>query len=94
MVAAIGAVLLQNSLLLTPSNSTHFMVSFLFHFNENDMWMDFDFGGFSLWNLDEVRMWVFEETLPSGEKLTEVINRTNVSIPPNMSFILYANLCS
>ncbi|XP_021899701.1 glycerol-3-phosphate dehydrogenase [NAD(+)] 1, chloroplastic-like, partial [Carica papaya] len=26
---------------------------------------------------DEVRMWVFEETLPSGEKLTDVINRTN-----------------
>lgn len=29
-------------------------------------------------NLDEVRMWVFEETVPSGEKLSEVINRTNV----------------
>ncbi|WVZ14969.1 hypothetical protein V8G54_012535 [Vigna mungo] len=27
---------------------------------------------------DEVRMWVYEETLPSGEKLTDVINRTNV----------------
>ncbi|KAL4379357.1 hypothetical protein GQ457_02G012150 [Hibiscus cannabinus] len=26
---------------------------------------------------DEVRMWVFEETLQSGEKLTEVINRIN-----------------
>lgn len=23
-------------------------------------------------------MWVFEETLPSGEKLTDVINRNNV----------------
>jgi hypothetical protein len=23
-------------------------------------------------------MWVFEETLPSGEKLTDVINKTNV----------------
>lgn len=32
------------------------------------------------WNSDEVRMWVFEETLPSGEKLTDVINRTNVSL--------------
>ena len=32
----------------------------------------------SIENSDEVRMWVFEETLPSGEKLTEVINRTNV----------------
>ena len=30
-------------------------------------------------NSDEVRMWVFEETLQSGEKLTDVINRTNVS---------------
>ncbi|KAE8691616.1 Glycerol-3-phosphate dehydrogenase 1-like protein [Hibiscus syriacus] len=26
---------------------------------------------------DEVRMWVFEETLQCGEKLTDVINRTN-----------------
>lgn len=32
-------------------------------------------------NLDEVRMWVFEETLPNGEKLTEVINKTNVKTP-------------
>lgn len=29
-------------------------------------------------NSDEVRMWVYEETLPSGEKLTDVINQTNV----------------
>lgn len=29
-------------------------------------------------NSDEVRMWVYEETLQSGEKLTDVINRTNV----------------
>ncbi|CAI0456521.1 unnamed protein product [Linum tenue] len=29
---------------------------------------------------DEVRMWVFEEKLPSGEKLTEVINRTNENV--------------
>ncbi|KAG6421733.1 hypothetical protein SASPL_118290 [Salvia splendens] len=29
---------------------------------------------------DEVRMWVFEETLPSGEKLTEVINKTNENV--------------
>lgn len=27
---------------------------------------------------DEVRMWVFEEVLPNGEKLTDVINKTNV----------------
>ncbi|KAL6960495.1 glycerol-3-phosphate dehydrogenase (NAD(+)) [Sarracenia purpurea var. burkii] len=27
---------------------------------------------------DEVRMWVFEEVLPGGEKLSEVINQTNV----------------
>ncbi|KAJ7974697.1 Glycerol-3-phosphate dehydrogenase [NAD(+)] [Quillaja saponaria] len=26
---------------------------------------------------DEVRMWVYEETLPDGEKLTDVINKTN-----------------
>ncbi|KAH0929368.1 hypothetical protein HID58_015095 [Brassica napus] len=26
---------------------------------------------------DEVRMWVFEEVLPNGEKLTDVINKTN-----------------
>ncbi|XP_022774324.1 glycerol-3-phosphate dehydrogenase [NAD(+)]-like isoform X2 [Durio zibethinus] len=29
---------------------------------------------------DEVRMWVFEETLLSGEKLTDVINRTNENV--------------
>ncbi|BAU01611.1 hypothetical protein VIGAN_11088000 [Vigna angularis var. angularis] len=29
---------------------------------------------------DEVRMWVYEETLPSGEKLTDVINRTNENV--------------
>ncbi|XP_004516127.1 glycerol-3-phosphate dehydrogenase [NAD(+)]-like [Cicer arietinum] len=29
---------------------------------------------------DEVRMWVFEETLPTGEKLTEVINQTNENV--------------
>ncbi|XP_076910734.1 glycerol-3-phosphate dehydrogenase [NAD(+)]-like [Bidens hawaiensis] len=29
---------------------------------------------------DEVKMWVFEETLPSGEKLTEAINRTNENV--------------
>ncbi|KAE8710039.1 Glycerol-3-phosphate dehydrogenase 1-like protein [Hibiscus syriacus] len=29
---------------------------------------------------DEVRMWVFEETLQSGEKLTDVINRTNENV--------------
>lgn len=29
---------------------------------------------------DEVRMWVFEETLPGGEKLTDVINRTNENV--------------
>lgn len=29
-------------------------------------------------NSDEVRMWVYEETLTSGEKLTDVINQTNV----------------
>ncbi|KAL5707316.1 glycerol-3-phosphate dehydrogenase (NAD(+)) [Ranunculus cassubicifolius] len=29
---------------------------------------------------DEVRMWVFEEILPSGEILTEVINKTNENV--------------
>ncbi|KAI8533552.1 hypothetical protein RHMOL_Rhmol10G0019800 [Rhododendron molle] len=29
---------------------------------------------------DEVRMWVFEEVLPSGEKLSEVINQTNENV--------------
>ncbi|KAE8676766.1 Glycerol-3-phosphate dehydrogenase [Hibiscus syriacus] len=29
---------------------------------------------------DEVRMWVFEETLQCGEKLTDVINRTNENV--------------
>ncbi|KAK4779360.1 hypothetical protein SAY86_006888 [Trapa natans] len=29
---------------------------------------------------DEVRMWVFEETLPTGEKLTDVINKTNENV--------------
>lgn len=42
-------------------------------------------------DLDEVRMWVFEETLPSGEKLSEVINRTNVI--PLFTLVLIRNLC-
>ncbi|XP_050232697.1 glycerol-3-phosphate dehydrogenase [NAD(+)] isoform X1 [Mercurialis annua] len=29
---------------------------------------------------DEVRMWVFEETLPSGEKLTDAINQSNENV--------------
>lgn len=29
---------------------------------------------------DEVRMWVFEETLANGEKLSEVINQTNENV--------------
>ncbi|CAA0820147.1 Glycerol-3-phosphate dehydrogenase [Striga hermonthica] len=29
---------------------------------------------------DEVRMWVYEEKLPTGEKLTQVINRTNENV--------------
>ncbi|XP_073040954.1 glycerol-3-phosphate dehydrogenase [NAD(+)]-like [Primulina eburnea] len=29
---------------------------------------------------DEVRMWVFEEVLPTGEKLSEVINQTNENV--------------
>lgn len=29
---------------------------------------------------DEVRMWVFEEILPSGEKLSEVINQNNENV--------------
>ncbi|XP_011010495.1 PREDICTED: glycerol-3-phosphate dehydrogenase [NAD(+)] isoform X2 [Populus euphratica] len=29
---------------------------------------------------DEVRMWVFEEILPTGQKLTEVINQTNENV--------------
>ncbi|KAK6928430.1 Glycerol-3-phosphate dehydrogenase, NAD-dependent, C-terminal [Dillenia turbinata] len=29
---------------------------------------------------DEVRMWVYEEVLPSGEKLTDVINETNENV--------------
>ncbi|KAL8038759.1 hypothetical protein ABFX02_11G128700 [Erythranthe guttata] len=29
---------------------------------------------------DEVSMWVFEETLPTGEKLSQVINRTNENV--------------
>nr|WDA53425.1 glycerol-3-phosphate dehydrogenase nad(+) [Erycina pusilla] len=29
---------------------------------------------------DEVRMWVFEEVLPCGEKLSDVINRTNENV--------------
>jgi hypothetical protein len=41
---------------------------------------DFNMIFFSYWNSDEVRMWVFEETLPTGQKLTEVINQTNVRI--------------
>ncbi|KAK1319969.1 Glycerol-3-phosphate dehydrogenase [NAD(+)] [Acorus calamus] len=29
---------------------------------------------------DEVRMWVYEETLPTGQKLTEAINRSNENV--------------
>ncbi|EOA16761.1 hypothetical protein CARUB_v10004974mg [Capsella rubella] len=29
---------------------------------------------------DEVRMWVFEEVLPNGEKLTDIINKTNENV--------------
>ncbi|XP_020244751.1 glycerol-3-phosphate dehydrogenase [NAD(+)]-like isoform X4 [Asparagus officinalis] len=29
---------------------------------------------------DEVRMWVFEEVLTSGQKLTDTINRTNENV--------------
>lgn len=29
---------------------------------------------------DEVKMWVFEEVLPNGEKLTDVINKTNENV--------------
>ncbi|KAF5961604.1 hypothetical protein HYC85_002813 [Camellia sinensis] len=29
---------------------------------------------------DEVRMWVYEEVLPSGDKLSEVINQTNENV--------------
>ncbi|KAF8104323.1 hypothetical protein N665_0174s0009 [Sinapis alba] len=29
---------------------------------------------------DEVRMWVFEEVLPNGEKLTDAINKTNENV--------------
>ncbi|KAI4375350.1 hypothetical protein MLD38_013233 [Melastoma candidum] len=29
---------------------------------------------------DEVRMWVYEETLPNGKKLTDVINRENENV--------------
>ncbi|KAL5991119.1 hypothetical protein ACLOJK_012025 [Asimina triloba] len=35
---------------------------------------------------DEVRMWVYEEALPSGEKISAAINRSNVIPPP----ILYS----
>ncbi|KAL2942971.1 Glycerol-3-phosphate dehydrogenase [NAD(+)] [Bienertia sinuspersici] len=29
---------------------------------------------------DEIRMWVYAETLPNGEKLVDVINQTNVNV--------------
>lgn len=29
---------------------------------------------------DEVRMWVFEEVLPTGQKLTDIINQTNENV--------------
>lgn len=40
-------------------------------------------------NSDEVRMWVYEETLPSGEKLTDVINKTNVRTAMHSITILW-----
>jgi hypothetical protein len=38
------------------------------------------FGSFFsfFFSLDEVRMWVFEEILPTGKKLSESINEENV----------------
>ncbi|KAG6656578.1 hypothetical protein CIPAW_04G031400 [Carya illinoinensis] len=37
---------------------------------------------------DEVRMWAYEETLPNGEKLTDVIN----SINENVKYLLVLSL--
>ena len=57
-------------------------------------WMSF--AGFILFygkvdSADEVRMWVFEETLASGEKLTDVINRNKVGTTANDHFLCYEN---
>ncbi|KAH1193595.1 Glycerol-3-phosphate dehydrogenase [NAD(+)] [Glycine max] len=43
---------------------------------------------------DEVRMWVFEEKLPSGEKLTDVINKTNENVKylPGIKLVKDANM--
>lgn len=41
--------------------------------------ISFNFFFFSL-SEDEVRMWVFEEILPTGRKLSESINEQNVRI--------------
>lgn len=38
---------------------------------------------------DEVRMWVFEETLASGEKLTDVINKKNVRVINLLNTVLF-----
>jgi len=46
---------------------------------------------------DEVRMWVFEETLASGEKLTDVINKKNVRVINLLNNVLFRdppNHCS
>ncbi|KAI4339518.1 hypothetical protein MLD38_024457 [Melastoma candidum] len=41
---------------------------------------------------DEVRMWVYEEKLPSGEKLTDVINRENENVKYLPGFKLGKNV--
>jgi hypothetical protein len=41
---------------------------------------EFIFSHFALCLADEVRVWVYEEILPSGDKLTEVINTKKVLI--------------
>ncbi|KAF2566773.1 hypothetical protein F2Q68_00026958, partial [Brassica cretica] len=61
-----GASLLSSSLLM-PSSFLRFMCA-------ND-WMNLLIK--TQYVSDEVRMWVFEEVLPNGEKLTDVINKTN-----------------
>jgi glycerol-3-phosphate dehydrogenase (NAD+) len=49
---------------------------------------NFSSDGISFFPEDEVRMWVFEEILPTGKKLSESINEQNVRVQARQLILL------
>jgi glycerol-3-phosphate dehydrogenase (NAD+) len=49
---------------------------------------NFSRDGISFFPEDEVRMWVFEEILPTGKKLSESINEQNVRVRARLLILL------